>query len=76
MMDFYRLIVQPINGVIEVVQTALAQESISLSYLYAFLCPCLGLAEAVTLPVTAFLSALFVWALMSSCHYSAVSASH
>ena len=76
MVNLNRLIVQPIDGVIEVVQATLAKVSISCPYLFAFLCPCLGLTESVTLPVTAFLSALFVWALVSSLDYSAVSASH
>ena len=75
-MNLNRLIVQPINGVIDVVQATLAKVSIPCPYLYAFECPCLGLTEAVTLPVTALLSALFVWALMSSLNHTAVSASH
>ena len=75
MMYFDRLIVQECYGVVSVPQTYLTEVFISLSYLYAFVCPSLCLAELVAFSITALLSALSVWAFMPPFYYSALGTS-
>ena len=76
MMNLKVLIIKPVHCVVSSFHAHSTEVFAFLSYLYAFVCPCLGLAESVTLSVTAFLSACLVFALMSSGNYPTVSASH
>ena len=59
-MHLHRLAVQCCQCVVSVPQAYLTQVSVSLPYLYAFVCPLLCLAEPVTLSVPGLLPCLSV----------------
>ena len=76
MINLYRLVIQEGQCVISVPQAYLTQVFIPLPYLYALVCPGFGFAEAVTLSVTALLSALSMWANVTSPNHPTVFTSY